>query len=283
MDTATTTWLGVLTLILFLVLVVVITFFAIYLVNRQKTDQTALIVDNRNDPLNCGESFVICESPKICSNGACVCPPGMTECGSTGQCKNLQSDSFNCGGCGAVCPSGSACINGSCYNYDPAAVAPTTMTTPTPLNATFMAPTSEPNKSVPVPVGGRVQKPASAAASLHRIERPKWTPGQARQPAAAAAAEKKLSLQRPTPLSPADLCHAPSIWCGNTNQCVSNFMTDRSNCGECGKRCQPDEDCVGGQCVMRSVLASIRMEELANQNKCTTCSQNGPVAPINLV
>lgn len=263
MDTGTNTWLGVLTLIIFLVLVVVITFFAIYLVNRQKNDQTALVVDNRNDPLNCGETFVTCESPKICSNGACVCPPGMTECGSTGQCKNLQSDSFNCGGCGAVCPSGSACINGSCYNYDPSAVAPTTTTTSTPPIVPFSAATaSNTNKSVPY------------KQSLQRIERPKWT---------RPTAEKKISLQRPTPLSPADLCQPPNIWCAGTNQCVSNFMTDRNNCGVCGKTCKPDEDCVGGQCVLRSVLASIRMEEIAKQNACTTCSQNGSVAPINLL
>jgi hypothetical protein len=59
----------------------------------------------------CG-AVVCCSGGRVCYNGRCVCPPGLTDCG--GYCADLRNDPYNCGGCGRACSGGEVCDNGAC-------------------------------------------------------------------------------------------------------------------------------------------------------------------------
>ena len=52
-----------------------------------------------------------CAKPDAVTN---TCGSGQMACGSTNECKNVQSDSQNCGTCGKVCGSGMTCQSGAC-------------------------------------------------------------------------------------------------------------------------------------------------------------------------
>ena len=64
------------------------------------------------DTQNCGECGNVCASDEICSNGACVCPPGLSQCGSG--CIDLQTSPEDCGACGNACASDENCTGGDC-------------------------------------------------------------------------------------------------------------------------------------------------------------------------
>ena len=57
----------------------------------------------------------VCDDPKRVYNAkldACVCGPGLTDCGGT--CANLRDDEANCGACGVTCAPDQYCAKGSC-------------------------------------------------------------------------------------------------------------------------------------------------------------------------
>lgn len=59
-----------------------------------------------------GECLSTCRGGKVCQNGQCVCPDGLTEC--EGRCVDTQSDTQHCGGCGARCGINELCSGGEC-------------------------------------------------------------------------------------------------------------------------------------------------------------------------
>ena len=54
-----------------------------------------------------------CPSGQTCTDGACACPAGLTDCGG-GACVNLDTDGTNCGHCGGTCSRVAACVDGTC-------------------------------------------------------------------------------------------------------------------------------------------------------------------------
>jgi hypothetical protein len=107
----------------------------------------------QTDPANCGACGNGCFADESCMGGACLCDPGLTQCGGEcldlltdpancgacghacytdefcgggacvcnpgltqcgGECVDLQADPANCGGCGTVCPAGGSCSGGAC-------------------------------------------------------------------------------------------------------------------------------------------------------------------------
>lgn len=64
------------------------------------------------DANNCGGCGVVCPGDQFCSEGACVCNPGLTEC--DGACVDAQSDEAHCGACGSACLADESCVAGGC-------------------------------------------------------------------------------------------------------------------------------------------------------------------------
>lgn len=73
---------------------------------------TSTCVDLSTDPKNCGSCFNGCTQNKLCSQGTCVCPTGLSACGSS--CVDLKTDAINCGTCGTACGKGAVCVAGGC-------------------------------------------------------------------------------------------------------------------------------------------------------------------------
>jgi hypothetical protein len=40
--------------------------------------------------------------------------------------------------------------------------------------------------------------------------------------------------------------------CGGICKTLADFVLDRNNCGSCGRKCRPDEDCLNGVCFSRT-------------------------------
>ena len=53
---------------------------------------------------------MVCTDLQVCSDGACVCRPELTDC--NGVCVDLQSDPDHCGACAAPCMD--VCVSGVC-------------------------------------------------------------------------------------------------------------------------------------------------------------------------
>ena len=64
------------------------------------------------DPANCGGCGNVCAADQVCSDGACVCQPGLTECAS--ECVDALTDPANCGACGNACSADETCSGGAC-------------------------------------------------------------------------------------------------------------------------------------------------------------------------
>ena len=61
---------------------------------------------------------ISCTGGMVCQDGACVCPPSLTNCDGT--CTDTQSDPNNCGDCGVVCssfPFENGCLQGQCLFF----------------------------------------------------------------------------------------------------------------------------------------------------------------------
>lgn len=97
--------------------------------------------DLSGDPSNCGNCGHACPSGMVCSNGVCVCAPGLTNC--NGICTNTSTDSANCGACGNSCGS-DPCLGGQC-------------------------PPSCPGKPQPFPWCGAPDSPVSCSCPLGRL------------------------------------------------------------------------------------------------------------------
>ena len=70
---------------------------------------------------------------QVCTNGACVCRPLLTDCGG-GACVDLESDPANCGACGKTCSTGEVCLSSAIGM--PGACTPVLPTSPCPANYT---------------------------------------------------------------------------------------------------------------------------------------------------
>ena len=73
--------------------------------------QPGVCANTSSDPNNCGVCGNVCHGGH-CSNGSCICGPGLTNCNGT--CVLLSTDSNNCGSCGHKCPPGMVCNFGFC-------------------------------------------------------------------------------------------------------------------------------------------------------------------------
>lgn len=73
-------------------------------------------VDTTSDPNNCGGCYTYCGLDATCSNSACQCDAGFTDCGVTGytDCVDTDTDVNNCGMCGMVCATNESCVMGKC-------------------------------------------------------------------------------------------------------------------------------------------------------------------------
>ncbi len=73
-------------------------------------------IDPQTSSTNCGACGTICGTGQSCAAGACVCPSGLTACGtgSAATCQDTQSDRLNCGTCGTACTTGQVCVAGAC-------------------------------------------------------------------------------------------------------------------------------------------------------------------------
>ncbi|HSA38638.1 MAG TPA: polymorphic toxin-type HINT domain-containing protein, partial [Methanoregula sp.] len=60
---------------------------------------------------NCGTCGKSCPLDRECSNGACTCMNGRSDCGT---CVDLNQDSRNCGACGTTCDGSAFCESGAC-------------------------------------------------------------------------------------------------------------------------------------------------------------------------
>lgn len=71
-------------------------------------------VDLNTDKFACGACGNVCEATHICQAGKCVCPAGLTKCGSS--CRDLMTDSWSCGACYEKCDTaaGESCVDGKC-------------------------------------------------------------------------------------------------------------------------------------------------------------------------
>jgi hypothetical protein len=69
-------------------------------------------VDLSIDTSHCGTCDNACPPRAACASGACVCPQGLTLCGSV--CADAAGDDTHCGGCKTTCTGNTHCVAGQC-------------------------------------------------------------------------------------------------------------------------------------------------------------------------
>lgn len=65
-----------------------------------------------DDHENCGACGNACRAEQQCTDGACVCPAGTTDCGH--DCVDTSTSVSDCGACGNTCGVGETCTAGTC-------------------------------------------------------------------------------------------------------------------------------------------------------------------------
>lgn len=170
----------------------------------------------------CG-AVVCCSGGKGCSNGRCVCPPGLTDCG--GICADLQNDPYNCGACGRTCAEGEVCDNGAC-------VCPSGLSD---CGGTCVDLASDPNNCGVC--GNACSNPAA----------PYCVSGNCTC-ATGTFCNGVCTDQDSDPNNCGGCgrrCIFPFICCGGG--CVDP-TSDHENCGGCFQQCAPNEVCAGAFC-----------------------------------
>lgn len=185
-----------------------------------------ICVNIKTDPDNCGDCGKKCASGEVCENGSCktqncaeTCTGNNMRCCGE-RCVNIMTDNNNCGECGRQCSSDEVCTNGRCE--------PTSLCTP----------------------------PCSAGQECCR--------GRCVDPNTAYDNDIRNCgfCGNECDLKVADRCLNGQCSCGDRTACGSGFKccniggvvacrsvtSDPNNCGDCGHKCNPGENCVNGEC-----------------------------------
>jgi hypothetical protein len=177
-------------------------------------------VDTMRDRNNCGSCAMACDPTTLCSLGACVamCPPSDQVCtfGDGGAfCTNTQSDNANCGKCGHACGAQQSCSGGAC-----ASACGQGQVTCTPDGAPAYC--------------------ASVASDNLNCGSCGHACGAAQVCSAGKCSSECVSGQT--------LCGADSGGDDGGAYCADT-QTDNSNCGQCGKTCGVQEQCIAATCA----------------------------------
>jgi hypothetical protein len=229
-------------------------------------------VDTYSDPSNCGSCGVSCQDGQICSNGACVCPSGLTLC--NGECVNLLYNSNNCGSCGNKCVLG-VCVNGQCqlncpegYYFLNNQCIPYTIceTGQTPCGNTCCLSTQTCDQNTlscypPICPAGKTQcgyncvdlssDPSNCGSCGHSC------------PAGQICNNSKC-----IGISTLETC--PEFAPNKCGTICTNLNNDKNNCGSCGNKCKASESCINGVCTL---IPSCPLGSFACGNNCCGVSQ----------
>ena len=189
-----------------------------------------------------------CTSPYTLNNGACVCPSGTCDTGST--CVSTQTNMDNCGSCGNVCntskvshSSNVTCTSGSCKA--------TACTSPYALN----------NGTCNDCVSGYCYSSGSCLSTqtdMNNCGSCGTVCNTSKVSHSSSVSCTSGSCKATACTSPYTLsngaCVCPSGTCDTGSTCVST-QTDMSNCGSCGNVCDTSKvshsstvTCTGGNC-----------------------------------
>ena len=208
-------------------------------------------VDTRTDTNNCGSCSNTCSTGEVCSNGVCTinsCPSGTSFCeGGCTDASIFQSDINNCGSCGNVCKSGEACQAGKC-------------TTKCPTGQTLC--------------GSRCVDLQSNVDNCNSC-------GRVCDDVVGEGAQCFSGVCECAPGLTA--CSSPGHE-GDPNFTECTTLGSRDNCGACNNRCQDNEVCSNGSCVVSQCDSTIPGPNTGcpingnicdpNTNTCTRCTSN---------
>ncbi len=184
---------------------------------------------------NCGAHEIACAGSMICSNGACVCQSGMTQCGSS--CVDIKTNNNHCGGCNNKCSSNKICSAGVCKCASGTDCGGICVDTKTDNN--HCGACGNHCSSGQYCIAGSCKCPGSmtycggkcvdiysdvnnCGACNHSCSSDQYCIGGSCQ------------------------CTAGKQFCGG--KCVDVFGSDSNNCGWCGNKCGTNQTCEYGMC-----------------------------------
>ena len=189
-----------------------------------------------SDTGNCGECGNVCASDEICSDGACVCPSGLDQCGAG--CIDLSTSAADCGACGNVCASDEFCGGGACVCNPGLAQCGSGCIDPQtdPANCGTCGNVCAANQFCGG--GACVCNPGLAQCGAGCVNL-QTDPANCGTCGTVCAPGGSCS-------NGGCVCPAGQTQCG---QVCLDLQTDRLNCGACGNVCEANDICTGGTCV----------------------------------
>ena len=215
------------------------------------------------DTQNCGDCGNVCAADEICSDGACVCPSGLDQCGQG--CVDLQTSPVDCGACGNECAGDQFCGNGACV-CNPGL---------TQCGTGCVDEQTDPANCGACGNGCTVDQFCGNGACVCNPGLTQCGTGcvDAQADPANCGSCGNVCSGGQLCSGGACVCPAGQALCGGT--CI-DLQNDPRNCGSCGTTCEANDICTGGQCVgCRSPLATSCNNQCVNihtdPNNCGGC------------
>jgi hypothetical protein len=199
--------------------------------------------DTKSDGANCGACGTKCASGEVCSAGKCATTCGAGTTQCGQSCVNTQTDQVNCGACGTLCGAGEQCVGGKC-----------TLSCQTGLTLC----------SAPQVDGGVSDAASDAVADV--------VVSDAANDGASSDASSDAASDASSDAGP--VLGVP--YC-------ANLKSDDANCGGCGVKCGPSQQCVNGACATTCAApntlcptdggAPVCANLKSDVNNCGTCGK----------
>lgn len=193
----------------------------------------------QNDASNCGQCGLDCGPGYICTEGTCACAPDAGHCefvDGEEYCTDLDVDMWNCGQCDNVCsPYGSECQNGQCgdcvqtWEFE------------------------EPCNGACVVCGDGLDLVCTLTAT------DRYNCGRCGNECAFGAECERGQCSDCVQSWEFEPCNGACVICDgmadvffDNDRVCAVTATDEMNCGRCGNRCDPNQNCNEGRCVNRN-------------------------------
>ncbi len=234
--------------------------------------ETNLGADNRH----CGACGNACPGGQACVDGACrvTCAAGQRVC--AGACVNDQTDNNHCGACGNACGGGTRCVAGRCQCPTGQGACSGVCRDLSTDNANCGACARACASGQVCTAGACTSTCAAGTTACMGVCR-----DLANDPRNCMACGRVCTFaggvagcrMRACYLA---ACNTGSADCDGSaaNGCETNTVTDGSNCGACGNRCQfanAAASCAGGRCAMGACNPGFRD---CNMNPVDGCEVN---------